>query len=120
MQVVTQVCESLAMKLLDLESRLDAVDSSVKGMSMAMEAEGLSELLGAVGGRLDDLKDLLAVEESGHASSSGSSTLSLVDSGQEALPLEAGSETGDDGAQDDESVLETVYVDDPEYDSMPA
>ena len=71
MQVVTQVCEGLALRLLELESRLDAVDSSVKGVSLAMESEGLTELLDAVAGRLGDLKELLTSNQKPHRFSSG-------------------------------------------------
>ena len=119
MQVVTQVCEGLALRLLELESRLDAVDSSVKGVSLAMESEGLTELLDAVGGRLGDLKELLALEEPGVVVTSGVPELSLV-SGEQDVAAEASS--CEDAGEEHEAdrALETVYVDDPDYDSMTA
>ncbi len=120
MQVVTQVCEGLAMRLLELESRLDAVETSVEGVSTAVESEGLAELLDAVGGRLGDLKDLLAVEEPGLSASSSSPDLSLVDPGQAPVGSEMNDGQDDDEEERDDLVLDTVYVDDPEYDSMPA
>jgi len=121
MQVVTQVCEGLALRLLELESRLDAVDSSVKGVSLAMESEGLTELLDAVGGRLGDLKELLALEEPGCGATSGVPQLSLV-SGERDLAAEASTREDDGDGQENEenSDLETVYVDDPDYDSVTA
>ena len=119
MQVVTQVCEGLALRLLELESRLDAVDSSVKGVSLAMESEGLAELLDAVGGRLGDLKELLALEETGVVATSGVPELSLV-SGEQDLAAEASSREADGQEHEADSALETVYVDDPDYDSMTA
>lgn len=119
MQVVTQVCEGLALRLLELESRLDAVDSSVKGVSLAMESEGLAELLDAVGGRLGDLKELLALEEPGVGAPSGVPELSLV-SGEQDMAAEASSREDDGQGHEADSALETVYVDDPDYDSMTA
>ena len=119
MQVVTQVCEGLALRLLELESRLDAVDSSVKGVSLAMESEGLAELLDAVGGRLGDLKELLALEETGVVATSGVPELSLV-SGEQDTAAEASSREDDGQEHEADGALETVYVDDPDYDSMTA
>ena len=119
MQVVTQVCEGLALRLLELESRLDAVDSSVKGVSLAMESEGLIELLDAVGGRLGDLKELLALEEPGLAATSGVPQLSLV-SGEPDLATEASNCEVDGQQHETDSALETVYVDNPGCDSMTA
>lgn len=119
MQVVTQVCEGLALRLLELERRLDAVDSSVKGVSLAMESEGFAELLDAVGGRLGDLKELLALEETCVVATSGVPELSLV-SGEQDLAAEASSREDDGQEHEADSALETVYIDDPDYDSMTA
>lgn len=120
MQVVTQVCEGLALRLLELESRLDALDSSVKGVSLAMESEGLAELLDAVGGRLGDLKELLAVEDPVISASSAAPDLSLVECEQDSKADPIGGGIGDCQHHEEEELLETVYVDEPEYDSMTA
>jgi len=119
MQVVTQVCEGLALRLLELESRLDAVDSSVKGVSLAMESEGLAELLDAVGGRLGDLKELLTLDEPGLSATSGVPELTLV-SGEQDLAAEASPLVDDGQEHEEDGALETVYVDDPDYDAMTA
>lgn len=66
MQDITQVCEGMALKLLDLEARLEQLDASVRVVSVAIEAEGLNDLLDAVGGRLGDLKGLLGIDVEAH------------------------------------------------------
>ena len=133
MQDITHVCEGLALKLLDLEARVDQLGSSVEAVSVAVESEELACLLDAVGGRLVDLKGLLGVEAevavveqatdlrdfsvAETASLDGVAVMEM-DEGVDA----ANCETAD--CQQDASTLssdlETVYVDDPQIDLLSA
>ena len=132
MQDMTQVCEAMALKLLEVETRLDQMDSSLQGVAVAMESDGLHELLDAVGGRLGDLKGLLGVdgesvgvpevvasssevlsEEQVEADESVVEDLDLHSTLNEDIDAVADSaETAED--------LDTIYVDDPQMDLMSA
>ena len=136
MQDITQVCEGMALKLLDLEGRLEQLDSSVQGVAGAIETDGLHELLDTVGGRLGDLKGLLGVDiEATHA------VVYACEGELNEAPLEDVSIREEEPAQEqdevqipeaevgvfDESIeekdvadLDTVYVDDPQMDLMSA
>ena len=132
MQDMTQVCEAMALKLLEVETRLDQMDSSLQGVAVAMESDGLHELLDAVGGRLGDLKGLLGVDGESvgvpEVVASSSEVLSeeqveADDSVVEDLdlhsPLNEESDAVVDPAETAE-VLDTIYVDDPQMDLMSA
>ena len=126
MKDMTQVCEGLALKLLDIEARLEQIDSSLQGVAIAMEGDGLHELLDAVGGRLGDLKGLLGIEDESvvelqpEGSSREDSAIGQiaeeieVNSAFEAAAV-AALEADEDGGE-----LETVYVDDPQIDLLSA
>lgn len=126
MKDMTQVCEGLALKLLDIEARLEQMDSSLQGVAIAMESDGLHELLDAVGGRLGDLKGLLGIEDESvvelqpEGSSREDSAIGQiaeeieVNSAFEAAAV-ASLEADEDGGE-----LETVYVDDPQIDLLSA
>ena len=126
MKDMTQVCEGLALKLLDIEARLEQMDSSLQGVAIAMESDGLHELLDAVGGRLGDLKGLLGIEDESvvELQPEGSSREGSA-IGQIAEEIEVNSafqaavvaslEADEDGGE-----LETVYVDDPQIDLLSA
>ena len=126
MKDMTQVCEGLALKLLDIEARLEQMDSSLQGVAIAMESDGLHELLDAVGGRLGDLKGLLGIEDESvvelqpeGSSREGSAIGQIaeeieVNSAFEAAAV-ASLEADEDGGE-----LETVYVDDPQIDLLSA
>ena len=132
MQDMTQVCEAMALKLLEVETRLEQMDSSLRGVAGAMESDGLHELLDAVGGRLGDLKGLLGVDvESLEApevvASSSEELLDEPDEGDEQVEeeLDCHSSLNDetDGVDDPAEVsegLDTIYVDDPQMDLMSA
>ena len=136
MQDITQVCEGMALKLLDLEGRLEQLDSSVQGVAGAIETDGLNELLDTVGGRLGDLKGLLGVDiEAAHAVDSVCEDV-LNEAPREDVPVreEEPSQEQDEvqipeaeAVAFDESIegqdgadLDTVYVDDPQMDLMSA
>jgi len=136
MQDITQVCEGMALKLLDLEGRLEQLDSSVQGVAGAIETDGLHELLDTVGGRLGDLKGLLGVDiEATHAVDPVCED-ALNDAPREDVPIreeEAAQEQDEvqipeaEAVAFDESIegqdggdLDTVYVDDPQMDLMSA
>ena len=126
MKDMTQVCEGLALKLLDIEARLEQMDSSLQGVAIAMESDGLHELLDAVGGRLGDLKGLLGIEDESvvelqpeGSSREGSAIGQIaeeieVNSAFQAVAV-ASLEADEDGGE-----LETVYVDDPQIDLLSA
>ena len=132
MQDMTQVCEAIALKLLEVETRLEHMDSSLQGVAVAMESDGLHELLDAVGGRLGDLKGLLGVdgEPLGAPEVVASSSEELSEEpfeGDDQLVQEhdlhssLNEETDAvvdpvDTAED----LDTIYVDDPQMDLMSA
>lgn len=132
MQDMTQVCEAMALKLLEVETRLDQMDSSLQGVAVAMESDGLHELLDAVGGRLGDLKGLLGVDaeslgapEVVVSSSEELSDERFDDDEQvvEELDLHSSlNDETDDVADPAESAedLDTIYVDDPQMDLMSA
>ena len=136
MQDITQVCEGMALKLLDLEGRLEQLDSSVQGVTGAMETDGLNELLDTVGGRLGDLKGLLGVDiEATHAVDPVCED-ALNDAPLEDVPIqeeepaqkqdevqipEAEAGGFDESTEEHEDAgLDTVYVDDPQMDLMSA
>ena len=134
MQDMTQVCEAMALKLLEVETRLDQMDSSLQGVAVAMESDGLHELLDAVGGRLGDLKGLLGVdgESVGVAEVEASSSEVLSEEQVEAdaddsvvedldlhSPLNEESDAVVDPSETAED-LDTIYVDDPQMDLMSA
>ena len=132
MQDMTQVCEAMALKLLEVETRLDQMDSSLQGVAVAMESDGLHELLDAVGGRLGDLKGLLGVDGESvgvpEVVASSSEVLSeeqveADDSVVEDLdlhsPLNEESDEVVDPAETAED-MDTIYVDDPQMDLMSA
>ena len=132
MQDMTQVCEAIALKLLEVETRLEHMDSSLQGVAVAMESDGLHELLDAVGGRLGDLKGLLGVDGESvgvpEVVASSSEVLSeeqveADDSVVEDLdlhsPLNEESDAVVDPAETAED-LDTIYVDDPQMDLMSA
>ena len=132
MQDMTQVCEAIALKLLEVETRLDQMDSSLQGVAVAMESVGLHELLDAVGGRLGDLKGLLGVD--------GESL------GVPEVVASSSEELSEEPVEDDDQLLQehdfhsslneeidavvdpaetaedsdTIYVDDPQMDLMSA
>ena len=136
MQDITHVCEGLALKLLDLEARVDQLGSSVEAVSVAVESEELACLLDAVGGRLVDLKGLLCVEAevavveqvSDSRESRGSRleesapldgvAVMEIDEGVDAANVETAEYEQD--ASTPSSDLETVYVDDPQIDLLSA
>ena len=120
MKDMTQVCEGLALKLLEIEARLEQMDSSLQGVAVAMESDGLHELLDAVGGRLGDLKGLLGIEDESvvELQPEGSSREDSA-IGQIAEEIEVNSAFEDAAvasleADEDGGELETVYVDDPQ------
>lgn len=132
MQGVTLVCEKMTLKLLEIESRIEQLDSSLQGVDVAIENEGLSELLDAVGDRLGDLKGLL-----GDDGKTLTVPEAVVTSGEELLD---GQIEGDglvaeeqdlhsclndehDEGTNPEAIakeLDTIYVDDPQLDLMSA
>ena len=132
MQDMTQVCEAMALKLLEVETRLDQMDSSLQGVAVAMESDGLHELLDAVGGRLGDLKDLLGVEGEAvgvpEVVASSSEVLSeeqveADESVVEDLDLHSSLNDDIDAVADPAETaedLDTIYVDDPQMDLMSA
>lgn len=132
MQDMTQVCEAMALKLLEVETRLDQMDSSLQGVAVAMESDGLHELLDAVGGRLGDLKGLLGVdgESVGVAEVEASSSEVLSEEQVEAdesvvedLDLHSTLNEDIDAVADPAETaedLDTIYVDDPQMDLMSA
>ena len=132
MQDMTQVCEAMALKLLEVETRLDQMDSSLQGVAVAMESDGLHELLDAVGGRLGDLKGLLGVDGESvgvpEVVASSSEVLSeeqveADESVVEDLDLHSTlNEDIDEVADPAEPAedLDTIYVDDPQMDLMSA
>ena len=132
MQDMTQVCEAMALKLLEVETRLDQIDSSLQGVAVAMESDGLHELLDAVGGRLGDLKGLLGVdgESVGVAEVEASSSEVLSEEQVEAdesvvedLDLHSTLNEDIDAVADPAETaedLDTIYVDDPQMDLMSA
>ena len=132
MQDMTQVCEAMALKLLEVETRLDQMDSSLQGVAVAMESDGLHELLDAVGGRLGDLKGLLGVdgESVGVAEVEASSSEVLSEEQVEAdesvvedLDLHSTLNEDIDAVADRAETsedLDTIYVDDPQMDLMSA
>ena len=132
MQDMTQVCEAIALKLLEVETRLDQMDSSLQGVAVAMESDGLHELLDAVGGRLGDLKGLLGVngESVGVPEVVASSSEVLSEEQVEAdesvvedLDLHSTLNEDIDAVADPAETaedLDTIYVDDPQMDLMSA
>ena len=132
MQDMTQVCEAMALKLLEVETRLDQMDSSLQGVAVAMESDGLHELLDAVGGRLGDLKGLLGVDGESVgvpevvASSSEVLSEEQVESDEsvvEDLDLRSSLNEETDAVADPAETaedLDTIYVDDPQMDLMSA
>ena len=132
MQDMTQVCEAMALKLLEVETRLDQMDSSLQGVAVAMESDGLHELLDAVGGRLGDLKGLLGVDGESvgvpEVAASSSEVLSeeQVESDEsivEDLDLRSSLNEETDAVADPAETaedLDTIYVDDPQMDWMSA
>lgn len=132
MQDMTQVCEAMALKLLEVETRLDQMDSSLQGVAVAMESDGLHELLDAVGGRLGDLKDLLGVDGEAvgvpEVVASSSEVLSeeqveADESVVEDLDLHSSLNDDIDAVADPAETaedLDTIYVDDPQMDLMSA
>ena len=132
MQDMTQVCEAMALKLLEVETRLDQMDSSLQGVAVAMESDGLHELLDAVGGRLGDLKDLLGVDGEAvgvpEVVASSSEVLSeeqveADESVVEDLDLHSTLNEDIDAVADPAEPaedLDTIYVDDPQMDLMSA
>ena len=132
MQDMTQVCEAMALKLLEVEARLDQMDSSLQGVAVAMESDGLHELLDAVGGRLGDLKGLLGVDGESvgvpEVVASSSEVLSeeqveadesVVDDLDLHSTLNEDIDAVADPAETSED-LDTIYVDDPQMDLMSA
>ena len=132
MQDMTQVCEAMALKLLEVETRLDQMDSSLQGVAVAMESDGLHELLDAVGGRLGDLKGLLGVdgESVGVTEVVASSSEELSEEpveGDDQLvqehDLHSSLNEETDAVVDPVDTtedLDTIYVDDPQMDLMSA
>lgn len=132
MQDMTQVCEAIALKLLEVETRLDHMDSSLQGVAVAMESDGLHELLDAVGGRLGDLKGLLGVDgeplgvpEVLASSSEELSEEPVEDEEQllQELDLHSSLNPENDDLTDTSEGAEgqdTIYVDDPQMDLMSA
>ena len=132
MQDMTQVCEAMALKLLEVETRLDQMDSSLQGVAVAMESDGLHELLDAVGGRLGDLKGLLGVDGESvgvpevEASSSEVLSEEQVEADEsvvEDLDLHSTLNEDIDAVADPAETaedLDTIYVDDPQMDLMSA
>ena len=132
MQDMTQVCEAMALKLLEVETRLDQMDSSLQGVAVAMDSDGLHELLDAVGGRLGDLKDLLGVDGEAvgvpEVVASSSEVLSeeqveADESVVEDLDLHSSLNDDIDAVADPAEPaedLDTIYVDDPQMDLMSA
>lgn len=132
MQDMTQVCEAMALKLLEVETRLDQMDSSLQGVAVAMESDGLHELLDAVGGRLGDLKGLLGVDGESvgvpEVVASSSEVLSeeqveADESVVEDLDLHSTLNEETDAVADPSETaedLDTIYVDDPQMDLMSA
>lgn len=132
MQDMTQVCEAMALKLLEVETRLDQMDSSLQGVAVAMESDGLHELLDAVGGRLGDLKGLLGVDGESvgvpEVVASSSEVLSeeqveADESVVEDLDLHSTLNEDIDAVADPAEIaedLDTIYVDDPQMDLMSA
>ena len=132
MQDMTQVCEAMALKLLEVETRLDQMDSSLQGVAVAMESDGLHELLDAVGGRLGDLKGLLGVDGESvgvpEVVPSSSEVLSeeqveADESVEEDLDLHSPLNEDIDAVADPAETaedLDTIYVDDPQMDLMSA
>lgn len=132
MQDMTQVCEAMALKLLEVETRLDQMDSSLQGVAVAMESDGLHELLDAVGGRLGDLKGLLGVDGESvgvpEVVASSSEVLSeeqveADESVVEDLDLHSSLNEESDAVADPAETaedLDTIYVDDPQMDLMSA
>ena len=132
MKDMTQVCEAMALKLLEVETRLDQMDSSLQGVAVAMESDGLHELLDAVGGRLGDLKGLLGVDGESvgvpEVVASSSEVLSeeqveADESVVEDLDLHSTLNEDIDAVADPAETaedLDTIYVDDPQMDLMSA
>ena len=132
MQDMTQVCEAMALKLLEVETRLDQMDSALQGVAVAMESDGLHELLDAVGGRLGDLKGLLGVDGESvgvpEVVASSSEVLSeeqveADESVVEDLDLHSTLNEDIDAVADPAETaedLDTIYVDDPQMDLMSA
>lgn len=132
MQDMTQVCEAMALKLLEVETRLDQMDSSLQGVAVAMESDGLHELLDAVGGRLGDLKGLLGVDGESvgvpEVVASSSEVLSeeqveADESVVEDLDLHSTLNEETNAVADPAEIaedLDTIYVDDPQMDLMSA
>ena len=132
MQDMTQVCEAIALKLLEVETRLDQMDSSLQGVAVAMESVGLHELLDAVGGRLGDLKGLLGVDGESLgvpevvASSSEELSEEPVEDDDQLLQehdFHSSLNEETDAVVDPVDTVEgvdTIYVDDPQMDLMSA
>ena len=132
MQDMTQVCEAMALKLWEVETRLDQMDSSLQGVAVAMESDGLHELLDAVGGRLGDLKGLLGVDGESvgvpEVVASSSEVLSeeqveADESVVEDLDLHSTLNEETNAVADPAEIaedLDTIYVDDPQMDLMSA
>ena len=132
MQDMTQVCEAIALKLLEVETRLEHMDSSLQGVAVAMESDGLHELLDAVGGRLGDLKGLLGVDgeplgapEVVASSSEELSEEPVEDDDQLVQEHDLHSSLNEEtdavvDPVDASEDLDTIYVDDPQMDLMSA
>ena len=132
MQDMTQVCEAIALKLLEVETRLEHMDSSLQGVAVAMESDGLHELLDAVGGRLGDLKGLLGVDgeplgapEVVASSSEELSEEPVEDDDQLVQEHDLHSSLNEEtdavvDPVDTSEDLDTIYVDDPQMDLMSA
>ena len=129
MQDMTQVCEAMVLKVLEVEARLDQMEASLEGVAVAMESDGLHELLDAVGGRLGDLKGLLGVEgeplgapevvaSSGEELSheQGEKEQQVV----EELNLHASLNDATGEVAEPAEEMYTIYVDDPQMDLMSA
>ena len=108
------------------------MDSSLQGVAVAMESDGLHELLDAVGGRLGDLKGLLGVDgeplgvpEVLASSSEELSEEPVEDEEQllQELDLHSSLNPENDDLTDPSEGAEgqdTIYVDDPQMDLMSA
>ena len=132
MQDMTQVCEAMVLKVLEVEARLDQMEASLEGVAVAMESDGLHELLDAVGGRLGDLKGLLGVDGEyvgvPEVVASSSEVLSeeqveADESVVEDLDLHSTLNEDIDAVADPAEIaedLDTIYVDDPQMDLMSA
>ena len=114
MQDMTQVCEAMVLKVLEVEARLDQMEASLEGVAVAMESDGLHELLDAVGGRLGDLKGLLGVEGEPLGAPE------VVASSGEELDLHASLNDATGEVAEPAEEMDTIYVDDPQMDLMSA